>query len=108
MGVAAQFGIKRAIVNLAAIGANTVVAAVAGKRIVVHSLAIISNSAVDVTVKSAATDISGMMQFGDPGGFVLSHCEDGYLSTARGEALVFSTAGLANSAGGFLTYTEQD
>ena len=78
-------------VNLGAtkstINANELVAAVAGAKYRVLSLAIIATTAVSVKFQSASTDITGTFPLGANGGLVLPFNEHGWFETTAGEAL---------------------
>lgn len=52
---------KTAVINTAVIGANTIVAAVVGKRIRLLNYTIVVGGTVIVTWKSASTNLSGPM-----------------------------------------------
>lgn len=78
--------ILRAFANPAAATDNTVVAAVAGQKIRVLSMAIISSAINSVKFRSNATDISATHAFAANGGMVLDFNEHGWFETATGEA----------------------
>ncbi len=79
---------------LAGNGANTIVAAITGKVIRVHSL-VISNSTTTATSaiwKSGSTSIGGVQYYGSNAErpTVYPHNPDGWFETAAGEALVLT------------------
>lgn len=101
-------GIKRAVVDAASSGDNTIVAAVTGKKIRVHSCVIImTGTAVTLRFESGAggTALTGQMQPSQGGGFVLPHNPMGWFETAAGELLNLEL-GDAQSADGVLVYSE--
>lgn len=104
---------KYAVVNASASGSNTVVAAVANKRIRVLSYVIIASGAVTVTWQSASTAISGPMALAANGGAAPSAGQSvpagliGQFETNQGEALVVNL-GSAISVGGHITYIVTD
>lgn len=79
--------IKRTFVNASSLGSTEVVAAVAGGKIRVFSVAAVAGGAVSLKFQSAATDISATMALAANGGFVLPFNEHGWFETAVGEAL---------------------
>jgi hypothetical protein len=77
----------RAFANPAAIADNAIVAAVTGKRIVVHSAIIVATGGANVaTPKSAAAAIGPNLGFAANGGLVLPQNDEGWFSTVAGEA----------------------
>lgn len=102
--------IKRAIIDGATSGDNTLVAAVTGKKIRVLALfAIMTGTAVTIRFESGAggTALTGQMQPTQGGGFVLSYNPVGWFETAAGELLNMELSG-AQSVDGVLTYVEVD
>lgn len=79
--------IKRTFVNASSLGSTQVVAAAAGGRIRVFSVAAVAGGAASVKFQSAATDISATFALAANGGFVLPFNEHGWFETAVGEAL---------------------
>lgn len=73
--------------NPSASGVTALIAAAAGARYRVMSIAIIATIANAVTFRSATTDISATFPLGANGGFVLPFNEHGWFETAAGEAL---------------------
>lgn len=83
---------------------NEIVAAVAGKKIIVTSYVLVAGAAVAVTWKSGTTALSGAMSLAANGGIsVDSGHAEGVLKTATGEALNLALAG-AVAVAGHLTY----
>jgi hypothetical protein len=105
MDIESLYDTVEAPIDLTINGANTVVAAASGYRIVVHQLFIASAAAVTVTIKSGATNLTGGLALGSPGGLVLPFSKTGWFKTALGEALVFTTNAI--SGAGALTYSLQ-
>jgi hypothetical protein len=105
--------VKYAAIGAASSGDNTLVAAVANKKIRVLGLCIIAAAAVSVYFTSGA---AGTVIFGDStnklalaanGGFVLPEQADGWMETAAGSALVANLSGAVAISGGLL-YQELD
>jgi hypothetical protein len=84
-------------------GATQLVAAVAGKKIVVISYAVIVNAAVNVKFQSGSTDLTGLMYFAANGGATVTVEGLGCFETAAGEALNINLSG-AVAVGGHITY----
>lgn len=95
----ALLGTIEAAVSVASSGVNVVVAAVAGRRIRVTQMVFIVDGAVTVEVRSATTPLSGAMSFGANGGMVLPFNEQGWYTTAIGEALNFNLGGAVGVRG---------
>jgi len=74
--------------NASASGDTTLVAAVAGKKIRVLALTVISTAANSVHFRSLATPITATFPLAANGGVVLPVNELGWFETAVGEALV--------------------
>ncbi len=88
-----------------AAGATAIVAAVAGKKIVVKSLVFTMTAAGTAKLRSgASTDMTGDMAIASNGGLVLPPVKDeAYTETVVGEALnIVTTTGLAK---GCVSYT---
>ena len=104
----ARSEIQYAAVAAATLGDNTLVAAVAGKRIRVHSLVLLaSGGANTVRLESAAggTALTGQMDIIDNGQLVLPHNPAGWCETAAGELLNLELSA-ATAVAGLLTYSE--
>lgn len=82
--------VQRLAANPASLGNNTLVAAVAGAKIRVLAVALVSTAINTVTFQSNSTPISGAFDFAANGGMALSFNEHGYMETAVGEALVLN------------------
>jgi hypothetical protein len=78
-------------VNLGAtpttLGANQLVAAAAGTKYRVLSVAIVTTAANNVKFQSGSTDITATFPLAANGGIVLPYCEHGWFETASNEAL---------------------
>jgi hypothetical protein len=101
---------KYAAVSASASGDNTIVAAVAGQKIVLLSYTVIAAGDVSITWKSgASTSLSGAMALAANGGAAPSAgplapgAIVGLLETAAGEALVLGLSA-AVAVGGHITY----
>lgn len=68
-------------------GATALVAAAAGAKYRVLSVAVVSTGANSVKFQSASTDITATFPLGANGGFVLPFNEHGWFETATNEAL---------------------
>lgn len=88
-----------------AANATEVVTAVAGKRIIVTSLVLVANEAVNAKFQSdgAATDLTGLFYLAANGGVVLPFQASGWFATIVGEALDIHLSA-AKAVGGVLTY----
>ena len=97
--------IRKAKINAAASGDNTLIDAVEGSKISIVSMAFTVADEVNITLKSGSTAISGAMDFGasgEPRG-ISYHAGDYPLQTTEGEAFVMNLSGAVLVAG-FLTY----
>jgi hypothetical protein len=102
--------VKRAVVDHATIGDNTIVAAVTGKKIrVLSCLLVMTGTAVTIRFESATggTALTGQMQPSQGGGFVLPHNPVGWFETLSGELLNLELSG-AQSVDGVIVYVEVD
>jgi hypothetical protein len=99
--------IKRAKIDVASSGDNSIVSAVAGKKIRVISLFYLASGTVTAMWYSAAagTALTGGLQHTAATGVVLNQNEDGWFETVAGEALVLNLSA-AISVDGFLSYIE--
>lgn len=107
---AATQGIKRAVIDHAGSGDNTVVEAVAGKRIRVHQcFGILTGTTISIRFESGAsgTALTGQMTPLQGGGFVLPFSPVGWFETAAGELLNLELGG-AQSFDGVLGYSLVD
>jgi hypothetical protein len=103
-------GVKSAVIDNAASGDNTLVAAVTGKRIrVLAMIAVMTGTAVTIRFESGAggTALTGQMQPTSGGGFVLPYNPIGWFETAASELLNMELSG-AQSVDGVLRYVEID
>lgn len=96
--------IKFAVVDVATAGDNTIVSAVAGKKIRVLNYVLVSSAANTVIWKSATTNISGGMQLAANGG-ISAESQFGLFETNAGEALILNLSA-ANSVDGHIAYVE--
>lgn len=102
--------VKRAVIDNASIGDNTIVAAVTGKKIRVLALiAVMTGTATTIRFESGAggTALTGQMQPALGGGFVLPFNPVGWFETAA-SALLNMELGAAASVDGVCVYTEVD
>jgi hypothetical protein len=98
---------KFAIIDAATSGDNTLLAAVASKKIRVISLYLISAGTVNVRFESGAggTALSGQMNLVANAGFVLPFNPTGWFETASNTLLNLELSGAVSVDGGF-TYVE--
>lgn len=101
------YTVKRAVINASANGDNTVVAAVAGKKLVVLEYGYVTGGTVQVKWRSATagTDLSGAKPFAANGGEVRPYSPVGWVETVAGQALVLNL-NAAVQVGGELSYIE--
>ncbi len=92
-----------AVINATQAGSNEIVAAVAEKVIRVLGYQMSAAAAETATWKSAATSKSGPMAMATGSPFTAPVSRDGYLETAKGEALNLNLLA-GNAVGGFLIY----
>lgn len=103
-------GLKRAAIDAAALGDNTLVAAVTGKKIrVLYLFAQMTGTSTTIRFESGAggTALTGQMQPSQGGGFVLPFNPVGWFETSAG-ALLNMELGAAQSVDGVLGYVEVD
>lgn len=100
-------GLKRAKIDAAGAGDNTVIAAVAGKIIRVYAVVLIAAGAVTVKFQSGAsgTDLTGPLTLAANTGFSSSWSPVGLFQTAEGALLNLNLGG-AVVTGGWLIYGE--
>lgn len=97
--------VKFAKITAASSGANEIVAAVTGKKIVVLSYHLSSAGTVNAKWQSASTDISGLLYTVANIGVPVAFSPVGHFATASGEALNLNLSG-AVAVGGHLVYVE--
>lgn len=99
--------IKHAVIDHAASGDNTIVAAVAGKSIHVLSCTLISAGDMTIRFESGAsgTALTGQMTVTSASGFKADHNPAGHFWTAKGELLNLELSA-GTSADGWLNYIE--
>lgn len=86
-------------VNTASSGDTTLVSAITGHSIVVLGWLLQVDSAVDVTLKSGSTSLTGPMGAGANGGSVCPINPEGWCCTASGEALVINLSSAVQCSG---------
>lgn len=98
---------KYAVIDHAASGDNTIVAAVTDKKIRVLSLYLIASAAVTARFESGASGVAltGQLQLAANGGLVLPFNEDGWFETVAGSLLNLELSGAISVDGG-LSYRE--
>jgi len=106
---AIEVTVKRAIIDAATSGDNTIVAAVTNKKIRVLSLFLVSAGTVNVRFESGAsgTALTGQMNLIANTGFVLPHNPHGWFQSGE-SALLNLELSAAISVDGALTYIEAE
>lgn len=101
--------VKRAVIDHAVSGDNTLVAAVTGKKIRVLNIVLISAGTMTVRFESGAsgTALTGQMTVAAGTGFAPGYDPLGLFETAAGQLLNLELSA-ATSADGWLTYVEID
>lgn len=101
--------IKRAVIDDAASGDNTIVAAVSGKKIRVLSFFLVADGAVTVAFEDGAsgTALTGDMSMAANGVLVVPHNPHGWFETSVNTLLNIELGG-AVGVRGALTYVEVD
>tara|TARA_R110002126_G_scaffold144495_1_gene290586 strand:+ start:850 stop:1197 length:348 start_codon:yes stop_codon:yes gene_type:complete len=99
--------IKRAAINVAGSGDNTIVTAVTGKKIRVLALSLTPAAAVTARFESAAggTALTGAMELGAKVNLVLDYNPVGWFETTAGALLNLELSG-AISVDGLIVYAE--
>jgi hypothetical protein len=99
--------VKRAVIDHATSGDNTLVAAVTGKKIRVLSCVLISNGTCSIRFESGAggTALTGQMNLVANVGFSTGYSPVGHFETAAGELLNLEISA-AVSVDGWLAYIE--
>jgi len=94
-------------INVASSGDNTLVAAVASKKIRVLSVVLMTGAAVTVRFESGAagTALTGQMEIGANAGFSSGYCPVGHFETAVNTLLNLELSGAIN-VDGWLVYVE--
>ena len=100
-----QADLRDAVIETSASGDTEIVPAAAGKKIVVHSYAVVVTTAVTVRWKSGSTNKSGAMPFASNGGIsVPGGASDRCFATEIGEALNINL-GTAVAVAGHVAYS---
>ena len=104
VGVSTHRSPLNAKISTSSSGAVEIVAAAAGKRIVVVSWNVMANGTTNVKWQSATTDISGLYYLVANVGAVVNHAVPDFgLKTTAGEALNINNSA-AVAIGGYVTY----
>lgn len=96
-----------AAIAAATAGDNTLVAAVAGKRIRVHSLVLVASGGANTAAlesDAGGTALTGDMDIVDNGQLILPHNPAGWCQTVAGELLNLELSA-ATAVAGMLTYS---
>ena len=101
--------VKHAKIDVASSGDNTIKTAVAGKRILVTSLFLVSAGTVNVRFESdsSGTALTGQMNLIANTGFALNYNEYGWFVTGKDELLNIELSGAVSVDGSF-SYREVD
>lgn len=93
------------VLTASALGVTEIVAAVAGKSIVVVSYVLVANGAVNVKFQShtTPTDLTGLLYLAANGGVVAGFNQQGWFRTISGQALDINLSA-AVAVGGHLNY----
>jgi hypothetical protein len=86
-------------ISTAASGDTTILAGVAGKRLMVLSYVLAAVGAVAVKFKGGSTDLSGAMSLGSNGTVTGSNNPFGHVVTAAGSALILNLSGAVQVSG---------
>ena len=104
-GAGAAVPLKFAKIDAATSGFNTLVAAVAGKKLRVLNYAFMAAGSVNANFASASTALTGAYPLAAQTGVSSSHSEDGVFETIAGDALRLNLSG-AIQVSGHLAYIE--
>lgn len=101
--------IRRAVIDVATSGDNTIVAAIASTKIRVLAVVLVAAGAVTVRFESGAggTALTGQMSLAANGGFASGFNPVGHFETAAGSLLNLELSG-AVSVDGWIVYQEID
>lgn len=101
--------VQSAAIDAASSGDNTIIAAVSGRKICVLGVAVVASAAVTVRFEDGAggSALTGQMQLGANGGFVLPQAMDCWFETSAGALLNLELSG-ATSVDGVINYTVID
>lgn len=98
--------IQNAVISFAALGDNTIIAAVAGKKIFIFRLYFIVAAATNITFKKGATALTGAMPFNTNQGIVLDPTECPWHQTEIAEAFIINSS-IAVQVSGSVGYIQQ-
>ena len=88
-----------AVINTAAAGDTTLVAAVAGQTTRVHRIWFVVGGATTLTLRRGATALTGPMPFNGPGSFVLDFSERPHFVTGVNEAFILASTSAVQVSG---------
>lgn len=97
--------VKTVVANPSTATTTSLVAAVAGKKYRVVSLAIVTTAANNVNLENGTTDITPVWPLGANGGIVLPYNEHGWCETSANAALQVTTSA-ATACGVLVQYVE--
>lgn len=88
------------VINFAASGDNTVVAAVASQVIRVYRIFFVVSGATNITIKDgASTSLTGAMTFNTGGAWVLDMSGDAWFTTASGNSFIINSSNAVQVSG---------
>lgn len=96
---------KSATINASTSGDNSIVAAVAGRKIEVLGYTLVASGAVNVKWRSATNDLTGAMNLATNGGIAIAATDKAIMKANLGEALQINLSGAVGVAGR-VTYRE--
>jgi hypothetical protein len=91
--------IQNAVISFAASGDNTIVAAVANKRIYIFRLYFILGAASNITFKTGTTALSGALPFQANQGMILDPTECPWHQTDVGSAFILNSSNAVQVSG---------
>lgn len=96
--------LKSAAIDFAGSGNNTIVAAVASNRILIHRIWFVVGGATNLIFKDGTTGLSGTVPLSANGGITLDTTGEPWFITTIGNALIINSSA-AVQIGGMVFYT---
>lgn len=110
MGAIFNYGrksfLKQAVISFASASDNEIVAAVAGKRILVHRLFLVCSGTTNLTFKRGSTALSGAIPMAANGGITFDITGEPWFETAVAEAFNIGSSGSGQVSGTIYYRTE--
>jgi hypothetical protein len=92
--------LTNAVINFSNTGDNTIIAAIASTRILVHRLWLVGSTASNITFKDGAgTSLSGAVPMAANGGITFDLTGEPWFTTALGNAFIINQSGTAQISG---------